>query len=167
VESVEVDSERVDCQMAQRVIRGIDELKQLVGQTIGASDWVEVTQEQVQQFADATGDHQWIHCDPERARLESPYGATVAHGFFTLSLGPALAQQIFTIDGAKMGVNYGLNRVRFPSAVKVGSRVRMVSQLIDLKESDGNATLTYKQTFEVEGEDKPSCVAEMMARVYF
>lgn len=153
--------------MVQRVIHGLDELKSMVGQTMGASDWVEITQDQVQQFADATGDHQWIHCDPQRARRESPYGTTVAHGFFTLSLGPVLAQQIFTIEGAKMGVNYGLNRVRFPSAVKVGARVRMVSQLVDVKECQGGATLTYKQTFEVEGEDKPCCVAEMMARVYF
>lgn len=154
--------------MAQRVIRGLEELKGLVGQVIGASGWVEITQEQVQQFADATGDHQWIHCDPERARRESPYGETVAHGFLTLSLGPALAQQIFTVEGVRMGVNYGLNRVRFPNAVRVGSRVRMTSQLVDLKEdSQGGVTVTYKQTFEVEGEDKPCCVADMMARLYF
>ncbi|MBL9122730.1 MAG: MaoC family dehydratase [Planctomycetaceae bacterium] len=153
--------------MAQRVIRGLDELKALVGQVIGVSDWVEITQDQVQKFADATGDHQWIHCDPERAKLESPYGAPVAHGFLTLSLGPALAQAIFTVEGVKMGVNYGLNRVRFPAAVKVGSRVRMTSQLTELKEGAEGVTATYKQTFEVEGEGRPCCVAEMMARLYF
>lgn len=153
--------------MAQRIIRGLEDLKSLVGQVIGSSEWVEITQPQVQLFADATGDHQWIHCDPERAKTESPYGTTVAHGFLTLSLAPALAQQTFAIEGVKFGVNYGLNRVRFPAAVKVGSRVRMVSTLADLKECDGGATVTYKQTFEIEGEDKPSCVAEMMARLYF
>ena len=153
--------------MAIRVIHGLEELRSLVGQVIGASDWVEITQDQVQKFADATGDHQWIHCDPERARRESPYGGPVAHGFLTLSLGPALAQQIFTVEGVKMGVNYGLNRVRFPAAVMVGARVRMTSQLTDLKEGVEGVTLTYKQTFEVEGEGRPCCVAEMMARLYF
>lgn len=153
--------------MATRVINGLDELKSLVGQEIGTSEWLEITQDQVQKFAEATGDHQWIHCDPERAKRESPYGGAVAHGFLTLSLGPVLAQQIFTIDGVKMGVNYGLNRVRFPAAVMVGARVRMVSQLTELKEGVEGVTLNYKQTFEVEGEARPCCVAEMMVRLYF
>jgi acyl dehydratase len=153
--------------MPRRVIKGLDELKSLVGQPLGTSDWIEITQEQVDRFADATGDHQWLHTDPQRAKLESPYGQTIAHGFLTLSLCPALAQELFTVEGIKMGVNYGLNRVRFPNAVKVGSRIRLASQLIDLKECQGGATLTYKQTIEVEGEDKPACVAEMMARLYF
>jgi acyl dehydratase len=153
--------------MPARVIRGIEGLKSLVGQTLGTSDWVEVTQDQVQMFADATGDHQWLHTDPQRAKTESPYGQTIAHGFLTLSLCPSLAQNLFTIEGIKMGVNYGLNRVRFPNAVKVGSRIRLTSQLTDLKECQGGATVTYKQTIEVEGEEKPACVAEMMARLYF
>lgn len=153
--------------MAVRTINGIEELRSLVGQQVGASDWVQITQDQIQTFADATGDHQWIHCDPERARRESPYQDTIAHGFLTLSLAPALAQQISTVEGVKLGVNYGLNRVRFPNAVKVGSRVRMVSELINIKEIEGTATLTYKQTFEIEGEEKPACVAETIVRLYF
>ena len=153
--------------MAVRIIHGIEELRSLVGQELGASDWVEITQQQIDAFAAATGDFQWVHCDPERARTESPYGTTIAHGFLTLSLCPALAMQIFSIEGLRMGVNYGLNRVRFPSAVKVGSRVRMISQLIDFKEASGGAQVTYKQTFEVEGESKPACVAETIARVFF
>lgn len=153
--------------MPVRVIEGLAELKTLVGQNLGTSDWVPITQEQIQMFADATGDHQWLHTDPQRAKTESPYGQTIAHGFLTLSLCPALSQRIFTVDGVKMGVNYGLNRVRFPNAVKVGSRVRLTAQLTDLKECQGGATITYKQTVEVEGEEKPACVAEMMARLYF
>jgi len=149
------------------MIKGIEELRTLVGQQIGTSDWVEITQEQIQTFADATGDHQWIHCDRDRARRESPYQDTIAHGFLTLSLGPGLAQQISMVEGVKLGVNYGLNRVRFPNAVKVGSRVRMISELIHMKEKEETATLTYKQTFEIEGQEKPACVAEMIARLYF
>lgn len=153
--------------MPPRVIHGLAELKSLVGQNIGTSDWVEVTQEQVDQFAQATGDHQWLHVDPERARRESPFGQTIAHGFLTLSLCPALAQQIFSVEGVKMGVNYGLNRVRFPNAVRVGARVRMTTNLAELKECQEGATITYKQTFEVEGESKPACVAESIVRLYF
>ncbi len=153
--------------MAPRVISSVEELKSLLGQRIGSSDWVEVTQEQIQKFADATGDHQWIHCDPQRAKLESPYGVAIAHGFLTLSLAPALSQQISKFEGLKLGVNYGLNRVRFPNAVKVGCRVRMHSDLVDLKDVPGGVQVTYKQVFEVEGEDKPACVAETIARLYF
>jgi len=153
--------------MGVRVIKGLDELKSIVGQVIGTSPWTEITQEQVQKFADATGDHQWIHCEPERAQKESPYGTTVAHGFLTLALSPVLAEQIYRIEGVRMGINYGLNRVRFPNAVKVGSRVRMTSQLMELREVADSVQLTYKQTFEVEGEDKPACVAEAMARIFF
>ncbi|MGD9644197.1 MAG: MaoC family dehydratase [Pirellulales bacterium] len=153
--------------MPPRVIHGLEELKSLLGQNIATSDWVEVTQRQVDQFADATGDHQWLHVDPERAKRESPFGQTIAHGFLTLALCPALAQQSFTVEGVKMGVNYGLNRVRFPNAVKVGARVRMTTQLAELKECQEGATITYKQTFEIEGESKPACVAETMVRLYF
>lgn len=154
--------------MPPRVIHGLEELKTLVGQVLGTGDWSTITQEQVQLFADATGDHQWLHTDPERAKTESPYGTTIAHGFLTLSLCPMLTQSVFTIEGIKMGVNYGLNRVRFPSAVKVGSRIRLTSQLLELKEnSEGGATVTYKQTVQVEDQDRPACVAEMIARLYF
>ncbi len=153
--------------MPLRVIHGLSELQSLVGQPLGTSDWVEVTQKRVQAFADGTGDHQWIHCDPERARRESPFGTTIAHGFFTLALGPALSEQIYRVDGVKLVLNYGLNRVRFPNPVRIGSRVRMTTELVGLKETSSGYQVTFKQTFEVEGEDKPACVAEMLARMFF
>jgi acyl dehydratase len=153
--------------MAVRVIHGIEELRTLVGEKLGTSDWTEITQERVQAFADGTDDHQWIHCDPQRAARESPYGTTVAHGFLTLSLTNSLVRQIFRIEGVKMVLNYGLNRVRFPTAVKVGSRVRMSSELIDLKETRGSVQATFKQTFMVEGEARPACVAETVVRIFF
>jgi len=153
--------------MAVRVIKGLSELQALVGQKVGTSDWVDVTQERVQAFAEGTGDHQWIHCDPERARRESPFGTTIAHGFFTLSLGPALSEQIYRIEEVKLVLNYGLNRVRFPNPVKIGSRVRMTTDLIGLKETSSGYQVTFKQVFQVEGEDKPACVVEMVARMFF
>lgn len=153
--------------MSIRVIKGLEELRTLVGQRLGTSDWVEITQDRVQAFAEGTGDYQWIHCDPERARVESPYGTTVAHGFLTLSLSNTLVQQIFTIEGVTMILNYGLNRVRFPSPVRVGSRVRMTSELTELKETRGAVQATCKQTFEVEGEEKPACIAETLVRLFF
>lgn len=153
--------------MPIRVIKGLEELQSLVGQRLGVSDWMTVTQERVNAFADGTADHQWIHCDPERAKAESPYGTTVAHGFLTLSLCNALTQQAFTIEGVKMMLNYGLNRVRFPSPVKVGSRVRMLCDLLEIKVAMGVAMVTCKQTFELEGETKPACVAETVVRLFF
>jgi acyl dehydratase len=153
--------------MTVRIIQGLEELRTLVGKTLGTSDWFQITQHRVDAFADGTGDHQWIHCDPERAKLESPYGTTVAHGFLTLSLCNTLMQQIFTIEGLKMVLNYGLNRVRFPSPVKVGSRVRMTSILLELKETRGSVQAVCKQTFEVEGEPRPACVAETIVRLFF
>jgi acyl dehydratase len=153
--------------MAIRVIQGIEELRTLVGQRLGVSEWFVMTQERVQAFADGTDDHQWIHCDPERARVESPYGTTVAHGFLTLALCNSLSQQIFTITGIKMVLNYGLNRVRFPNPVPVGSRLRMISDLMELKETRVGAQVICKQTFEVEGQSKPACVAETIVRVFF
>jgi acyl dehydratase len=153
--------------MSVRVIDGLEGLKSLVGQTLGTSPWLEITQDRVNAFAEATGDTQWIHCDPDRSRRDSPYGTTIAHGFLTLSLIPLLTQQVVTIEGARMGVNYGLNRVRFPNAVKVGSRIRMKIQLTNLREIQGVIQLTYINSFEVEGDDKPCCVAETVARVYF
>jgi len=152
--------------MPPRIIHGIEGLRALVGQKLGESDWFEVTQQRIQSFADGTGDHQWIHCDPERAARESPYGTTVAHGFLTLSLCTTLSQQAFVIEGIKMVLNYGLNRVRFPNPVRVGSRVRMISELLELKENRGGAQVTCKQTFEVEGETKPACVAETIVRIF-
>lgn len=153
--------------MPLRVIKGLDELRTLVGHRLGTSDWVEITQERVQAFADGTGDHQWIHCDPERAKREGPYGTTVAHGFLTLSLCNALIQQIFVIEGVKMVLNYGVNRVRFPNPVRVGSRVNMSCDLLELKETRGGVQATCKQTFAVDGDDKPACVAETIVRLFF
>lgn len=153
--------------MAIRVIQGLPELKSLVGQHLGTSDWVEITQQRVQAFAEGTGDFQWIHCDPERARRESPYGTTVAHGFLTLSLCSVLVQQAFTVEGVKMTLNYGLNRVRFPSPVRVGSRVRMATRLMEVKETRGAVQVTCNQTFEVEGTEVPACIAETVVRLFF
>lgn len=153
--------------MEPRVIQGLDELRTLVGQRLGTSDWLEITQARVNAFADGTDDHQWIHCEPERARRESPYGGTVAHGFLTLSLCNALSQQMFRIEQVRMVLNYGLNRVRFPGPVKVGSRIRMSSDLLELKETRSGIQMVCKQTFEVEGEARPACVAETVVRLFF
>ena len=153
--------------MPPRVINGREELLALEGQQIGCSDWFEITQDRIQMFADATGDQQWIHIDPERAKTESPYGKTIAHGFLTLSLCPHLAEDIFRVDGVRMGVNYGLNRVRFPNAVRVGDRVRMSSELLSVKPIQECVQAVYKHTFEVEGQEKPACVAETVVRMFF
>jgi acyl dehydratase len=153
--------------MSARRIQGLENLRSLIGQRLGTSEWFEVTQERVNAFADGTGDHQWIHCDPERARRESPYGTTVAHGYLTLSLGPALTQEIYQIDDVKLVLNYGLNRVRFPNAVKVGQRVRLSVDLMELKETATGVQGAFKLTFEIEGESKPACVAESLVRMFF
>ncbi|MCA9099741.1 MAG: MaoC family dehydratase [Pirellulales bacterium] len=152
--------------MAKRVIAGIDEFKTLVGTTLGVSEWYEVTQHRIDAFAEATGDDQAIHCDAPYAQQHSPYGTTIAHGYLTLSLGPALARQVFTIDGLRMAINYGVNRVRFPNAVKVDSRVRLSIELLEVKEFDGGVQATFQQTFEIDGEAKPACVAETVGRLY-
>jgi acyl dehydratase len=148
-----------------RTITGLDELKQAAGQDLGTSDWHEVTQDAIDAFADVTGDHQWIHVDPDRAR-DTPFGGTIAHGYYTLSLTPMFTQQIFGLDGFGFAVNYGLNKVRFPAPLPVGSRVRMHAKLAALDELPGGAQITIQVTFEREGGDKPVCVAETVARVY-
>ncbi len=148
------------------IIDGIDGLKAKVGEHLGYSDWVEITQEQVNKFADATGDHQWIHVDVERAKKESPFGTTIAHGNLTLSLGPALLPQVVQVNGISMGVNYGANKIRFPSPVPVGSKVRLGSKLLAVEDTAGGAQGTMEVTFEVEGASKPSCVAEVIFRYY-
>jgi acyl dehydratase len=146
-------------------ITGLDELKQYEGKDLGTSDWHEVTQDDIDQFADVTGDHQWIHVDPERAK-ETPFGGTIAHGYYTLSLAPRFSQQIMQLDGFAFGLNYGLNKVRFPAPLPVGSRVRMTAKLAELQDIPGGAQITLEMTFEREGGDKPVCVAESLARVY-
>lgn len=150
-----------------KVITSIDEAQSLVGTELGVSDWLEIDQKRVNDFADVTGDHQWIHIDVERAKKESPYKAPIAHGFLTLSLIPALSKDNYRVENAKLGINYGLNKVRFLNAVPVGSRVRARSELIDVKAKDGVADLTVRHTIEIEGVEKPAAVAEMIARIVF
>ncbi len=149
-----------------RVIASLHELKQLVGQEIAVSDWITITQERVQQFAEATGDHQWIHLDVARSRAESPYGGTIAHGFLTLSLLPMLMAASVQMSDVKMGVNYGLNRVRFPAPVPVGSRLRARIVLMSVEDISGGAQLVWQVTIECEGGEKPVCVAESITRRY-
>jgi acyl dehydratase len=139
------------------------DLQALVGQEIGASDWLQIDQQRIDHFAQATGDHQWIHVDPERA-AGGPFGATIAHGFLTLSLLPHFFQSGFAIDDVKMGVNYGLNRVRFPTPVRVGSRLRAHFKLLGFEPLQGGAQLTVEVTVELEGSSKPACVAESVSR---
>ncbi|HKQ07597.1 MAG TPA: MaoC family dehydratase [Blastocatellia bacterium] len=153
--------------MATRTINGIEELKTLVGEEIGASDWFEVTQARINAFADATEDHQWIHIDAERAKTDSPFGGTIAHGFLTLSLLPHLAAQAYRVQGSiKMGINYGLNRLRFVSPVPSGSRVRARFTLQAVEDVAGGAQLTVAVTVEIEGGQKPALVAEWLTRYY-
>ncbi len=146
-------------------LEGIEGLKAAKGQHLGYSDWVEVTQDQVNRFADATGDHQWIHVDVERAKA-GPFGGPIAHGYLTLSLAPALLPQVIQVSGISMGVNYGCNKVRFPSPVPVGSKLRLGAALDDVEEIAGGAQVTIGLTFEVEGAAKPSCVAQAIYRYY-
>ena len=140
-------------------------LQTLVGQDLGRSDWLLVDQARIDLFAQATGDHQWIHTDPARAAA-GPFGATVAHGFLTLSLLPVLFETGFAIDDVRMGVNYGLNRVRFPAPVRAGSRLRGHFKLLAYEPLDGGAQLTVEATIELEGSTKPACVAESVSRRY-
>ena len=148
------------------IINGIEELKAKVGEHFGYSDWLEITQGQVNLFADATGDHQWIHVDPERAKKESPFGGPIAHGYLTLSLGPKLLPQIMQVQGVKMGVNYGANKVRFPSPVPVGAKLRAGASLAEVEDVAGGVQVTMDVTFEVDGAPKPACVAQILLRYY-
>jgi acyl dehydratase len=141
------------------------ELAPLVGQEIATSEWITVTQERIQLFADATNDHQWIHVDRERAK-SGPFGTTIAHGFMTLSLLPEMSASAFEVRDTRMGVNYGLNKVRFPAPVPSGSRLRGRFKLVKYEPLDGGAQLTVEVTMEREGSDKPVCVAESLVRRY-
>lgn len=141
-------------------------LKGMVGQQIGTSPWVTIEQERIDKFAEATGDHQWIHVDPERAK-DGPFGSTIAHGYLTLSLIPALAWEVYTIEGARLSVNYGLNKLRFISPVKVGSRVRAHLSVASVEDVAGDALqVATTVTIELEGAQKPAAVAETLTRVY-
>ena len=147
-------------------INGLGELKSKEGEHLGYSDWHEVTQEQVNQFAEATGDHQWIHVDPERAK-SGPFGGTIAHGYLTMSLAPAFLQEVWQVNGMKMGLNYGINKLRFPTPVPVGSKLRVGAKLAKVEEVSGDGMqATLELAFEIEGKDKPPCVAEVVYRYY-
>lgn len=146
-------------------LTGLDEVRSYVGKELGVSDWLEVTQEAIDRFAEVTGDDQWIHLDVERAE-QTPFGGTIAHGYYVLSLAPRFSYDMFTFEGLGFGLNYGLNRVRFPAPMPVGGRVRMRAELLAVEEIAGGAQITTECTFEREGGDKPVCVSESLARVY-
>jgi acyl dehydratase len=150
-----------------RTFASADDLRSAVGEHLGYSDWHVVDQDRIDRFADATGDHQWIHVDPEMAKA-GPFGRTIAHGYLTLSLIPWLMGEVVRYEGVKMGVNYGCNKVRFPAPVPVDSRVRAGAELVECEEVGGGALqLVTRVTIAVEGQEKPSCVAETVSRVYF
>ncbi|MGI8493284.1 MAG: MaoC family dehydratase [Acidimicrobiales bacterium] len=146
-------------------IDGIAGLRAKVGEHLGFSEWHEVTQEQVNLFADATGDHQWIHVDVERAKT-GPFGGPIAHGYLTLSLAPVLIAEVVAIGGVSMGINYGLNKVRFPAPVPVGSRLRVGAKLLSVEDVAGGVQVSEELTFEIDGGTKPVCVAEWLFRFY-
>jgi acyl dehydratase len=149
-----------------RHIESLEALKTLVGEHLGYSEYMTIDQDRVQLFADATGDQQWIHTDPERAKAQSPFGGPIAHGYLTLSLGPVLLPQIFSVGGVAMGVNYGANKVRFMAPVPVGAKLRAGVKVLAVDDIAGGAQVTIETTFETEGSSKPSCVAEVIFRYY-
>jgi len=149
--------------MANTVFDGIDEVTAAVGTHLGYSEWLEITQERVNLFADATGDHQWIHVDPERAAA-GPFGGPIAHGYLTLSLSNFFLPQIVEVRGVSMGINYGVDKVRFPSPVPVGSRIRAGAELAAVAEIPGGVQTTMLVTVEIEGGTKPACVIESLSR---
>jgi len=140
-------------------------LKEFEGQSLGETEWIEITQERINLFADATGDHQWVHVDPERAQ-DGPFGACIAHGYLSLSLINLFLPQIIDVQGISMGVNYGCNKVRFPSPVIVGSKVRGVAELLQVEEIKGTIQAIIQVTVEIEGKEKPACVVETISRYY-
>lgn len=148
-----------------RISASADEVKAAVGEQLGYTDWLEVDQKRIDLFAEATGDHQWIHVDPERAAA-GPFGGTIAHGYLTLSLLPLFGPQLIRVDGVKMGVNYGTNKVRFPSPVPVGSRLRATAVITGVEDVKGGIQVSVAFTVEREGGDKPVCVAESVSRYY-
>ncbi|EYS85460.1 dehydratase [Cupriavidus sp. SK-4] len=149
-----------------RIFRSAEDIHAAVGQRLGESAWTQITQEQVNQFANATGDHQWLHVDPERAE-QGPYGACIAHGYLTLALVNQFLPELVTVEGMKWGVNYGCDKVRFPAPVRVGARVRGVGELVRAETLQGGVQSVVRMTVEIEGGDKPACVAETISRYYF
>ena len=147
-------------------VESVEKLGEFVGREAGVSEWLEVSQERIRRFAEATEDRQWIHTEPERAALESPFGGTIAHGFLTLSLLSELGRTALSVGGVRMGINYGLNRVRFVSPVPAGSRIRGRFRLAALEEIRGGAEAAWKVTVEREGGEKPCCVAEWLVRYF-
>ncbi|HUO94329.1 MAG TPA: MaoC family dehydratase [Rhizomicrobium sp.] len=143
-----------------------EELPKLAGQEMGTSDWVTIDQDRINKFADATGDHQWIHVDVERAKKEMPGGKTIAHGYLTLSLIPMLGAEILRITGVSRGINYGSNKIRFTNMVPVGSRVRARQKLLSAEPKAGGLQLTNEVTIEIEGQERPACIAETISLVY-
>jgi acyl dehydratase len=143
-----------------------DTVASLAGQEIGVSDWVEIAQDRINAFADATGDHQWIHVDVERAKTQMPGGKTIAHGYLTLSLIPWLTGGMLRIDGVTRGINYGSNKVRFVSMVPVGSKVRARQKLLGVEPKAGGMQLTNEVTIEIDGQERPACVAETISLIY-
>ena len=153
--------------MAITTVNGIDELKALVGETSGPSEWREVTQADIDKFAEVSGDHQWIHVDVERAKTDSPFETTIAHGNLTLSMIDGFRDQLFRSEGFKMGVNYGWNKIRFPAPVPSGSRIRARLETVSVDEvGNGWYQLVQRWTVEVEGNEKPACVAESVVRLF-
>ncbi len=151
--------------MATLTLNGLDDLKARVGDELGVSDWHQVTQDAIDQFADVTGDHPWIHVDPERAK-DTPFGGTIAHGYYSVSLIPRFSYELFSLEGVAFGLNYGANKIRFPAPLPVGSKVRMRMTLQEVSDIPGGAQITMLCTLEREGGDKPVCVAETLSRVY-
>jgi len=151
--------------MTAATILSIDELRPRVGTEIAVSDWLDVTQARINTFADATGDHQWIHVDPERAAT-GPFGGTIAHGFLTLSMLPQATFELMHVEDASAAINYGLNKVRFPAPVPVGSRIRTSFRIAEVTEVEGGVQVTAAATVEREGSEKPVCVAETVSRYY-
>ena len=151
-----------------KVITSVEDAVETVGQELGVGNWKEIDQQRIDAFADVTEDHQWIHVDTDRAKTESPYGATIAHGFLTLSLIPKLSKDTYRVDNVKMGVNYGLNKVRFLAPVTAGSRIRVRSELAaaDMV-NDNTVNLTVRHTLEIEGSERPAAVVELIARYIF
>ena len=149
-----------------RSVDGVEGVKSLVGTKLGPTDWVEITQDMVNLFADATGDYQWIHVDVERAKKESPFGGPIAHGYLTLSLIPRFLPQLTTFTGFSMGVNYGTEKVRFPSPVPVGSKLRARTVVDSVTDITGGVQILQTVSFEVEGAGKPACVATIVVRQY-